>query len=437
MFLMLAACADSVDVDKPEPTTEDTISPPRDDDDTLENIDTAEEDASGGIDGTVRVKLMSIDENLEGTELSWEEATGGVWVFGSLFVGAFTYGEDGTAEWLSTETFTWPSVDGNDYSFDVQADPEDDIWVSAWLDWAGDGIIGTNDPTNNYPDAVHISDGERVEDVDITIWTAVTEPGDGRGGGWWGSGGGGGDYTYLWLSGDLDADVDYDGYPCHALLYDTNDWGPYFYTEVAMVEEGEGEGTGPWAMPAYVNWGNMKVVGGCDANWDGLLDPSDQWGSLSDGGLDDNPVYIGDNDIDDLRILVPFDGFRPFSSPIVGISGTVTFVDGFDALPQDATLHVVAMRYEPSEEMEDDDLSYQYAVEHIAVSDVEGNAAEFSLAIEPNTTTYLWAFLDNDDDGVVNEDGEYVGSYQGGTGTITVTTSTVEDISFEIGPVRE
>ncbi|MBM4391773.1 MAG: hypothetical protein FJ090_11680, partial [Deltaproteobacteria bacterium] len=97
--------------------------------------------------------------------------------------------------------------------------------------------------------------------------------------------------------------------------------------------------------------------------------------------------------------------------PFVFISGDIRYEPGFDSLGAGATVYVAALKYRPDTDVTATDLvNNAYDWDVFAGADLTADDLEYSLIAPANTIIYLWAYLDEDGDGTLNEEGDAVGS---------------------------
>jgi hypothetical protein len=343
--------------------------------------------------------------------------------YGPIFVTGTQDDGSGGLSYKGSDAILSPTFAGDTYEMTVTLAEDGSIRVFAILDEQRNYIIQTTDPVGVYPDDVAVIDGDVVNDVDITILVeANTNPGGGGGGGGGGGtgSGGGGPGCDVNLSGDFDvvSTSFVAGRAGLAMLTSTSGDGPvqWGWVEPAVTATG-GEGT--YSFDACPSQGQMNLVGAWDSNANTLIDPHDQWGAyVVAPDTDGNPVTIGTTDMSGMDIQVPIgEGESPLSVvPFVQISGNVSVGGGtFDDLPAGTTVYVAALKYRPSgavsaSTMESD--AYDY--EAVEWPDLTGNSSfAYDLGVPAGTVVYLWAYADEDVDGLVNESGEAVAS--GGT----------------------
>ncbi|GDX82956.1 hypothetical protein LBMAG42_47670 [Deltaproteobacteria bacterium] len=447
IVLFLSGCTVTVAEEK-EPGASDP------DSGALEEIpvgdDTGQDGTGDGvISGTVAVELYTYDALGELVWSDWEEAyPDGDFPFGSIFVAAYALDEEALSmNYLDQYVIRSPDPEGN--SYEVQVDPEiaANVRLYAVLDYWGDGILSTNEPMGIWPDTVPVVAGAEVAGVDIDIPAPYYDFGTGSGGGGGGNGvgggGGGGTWNvddYVLISGQGLITESYAGGSCISLLYLTDGTGPYYADAFTPVKTDSGA-EGDYAMYVPKNWGAGTMLGAWDSNFNGLIDPADKWGEYVDStGVSANPIMVEEDPLADHTIMIPSgSGSNPSVVPFVVLSGAVTVAGGFDALGAGAKVHVAAMKYKPEADVSAADIpgiSYDYA--SYSGADLTGDGLAFTLVAPANTIVYLWAYLDADGDGNVNEPGEAVASYGNDpSGHLPTGTSSHPDIELPLVTVTE
>ncbi len=421
MALSLNACV-TVEVAEKEPAGADPT------EEALEQVPVGEDtDAPAGTDGiisgTVKVELYTTDTDGEMVWAEWEEVyPDGDFPFGAIFVAAYSLDEEAfSMNFLDQYVIRSPDATGNDYELQVDPEVAANVRVYAILDYWGDGILSSTEPVGIWPDTIPVLAGAEVTDVDIDIPAAYYDFGTGSGGGGGGNGvggGGGGGSTwnvddYVYISGDGLITESYAGGSCISLLYMEDGTGPYYADAFTPVMT-EGGAEGEYGMYVPKNWGTGNLLGAWDANFNGLIDPADKWGEYVDGtGASANPIVVAESALADHTIMIPSGtGVSPSVVPFVVLSGSVSLADGFGALGAGAKVHVAAMKYKPDSDLSAGDIpgnAYDYV--SYADADLVGDSLSFTLVAPANTIVYLWAYLDADGDGNVNEAGEAVSSY--------------------------
>ncbi len=389
--------------------------------------DTAPTWLSATISGSVTVELYTTDDDGERTTLSWDEATGGSYPFGSIYVAAYYEAEDGTVQYVGDTVIEDPGTDANPYTIPVQLDEPREVHVYAVLDWYQDRVVGSTEPRGIWPDGIELDDGTAAEDIDIAILAPMY---------------GGGSCDTVTVSGDVKV-AGYDQGTVVAMLVDTDGNGPY-YTGSAVSPTPDGdEATGAYSLEACVGAGTFNLVGCWDRNLNGMYDPTDAWGVfVSEPDTDGNPVSVGSLDLAGYDVQIPF-GSGPGVAvvPFVAISGTVQVEDGtFDDLPAGTSVWVAALKYRPNAEFAIDGSSLAYDVQSFDWAELTGQSSvDWRLDVPANTRVYLWAYADTDGDGTVNESGEPVasgGSDDSGRLDAGTTASTGNDLELAVAEGR-
>lgn len=384
-------------------------------------------DGPATLSGTVRVALTWEDDAGDVIEYGWDEATGGTYVFGAVFVAVYTEDEQtGVQTYRDTVTIPAPAIDGDAWELVVDA-PEDAgaLHLYAAVDYWGDGILGSDEPIAAWPEVLVLEPEEVRSGLDLTIaapWGPY----------WWALNySGGGDYDTLTLDGTADVVSDYAaGGRCAALLYDTDDLGPYHWGFFTPDDHGDGTADGPWSFASYVGYGDMKLLGACDSDVSGLIDPADAWGTVTEGSDDENPIQVDQDALTGLVLTIPFEGVRANVVPYVTLSGAVVPADGFDAWPEGSVLYVAALQTPAGADLSTDALDDAYDVATYSGDDLAGASLDYALVVPPSRTVYVWAFADTDGDGVLNEPGEPIGNPSGGRVAVGRESQTGLDIAL-------
>lgn len=385
-----------------------------------------EPDGPATLSGTVRVALTWVDDAGDVIEYDWDEATGGSYVFGAVFVAVYTEDEQtGVQTYHDTYTIPAPALEGDPWELIVDA-PEDAgaLHLYAAADYWGDGILGSDEPIAVWPEALVLEPGEVRSDMELTI-AAPWEPY------WWAINHPGGSCDTLTLDGTADVVSDYaSGGRCVALLYDTADLGPYYWGFFTPTDHGDGTADGPWSFASCVGYGDMKLLGACDSDLSGLIDPADAWGTVVEGSDDDNPIQVEQDSLAGLVLSIPYEGVRANVTPFVTLSGTVVPAESFGTWPEGSTLYVAALQTPAGADISTTSLSTAYDFATFSGDDLAGASVDYELIVPPSRTVYVWAFADTDGDGVLNEPGEPIGNPSGGRVVVGRTSETELDIAL-------
>ena len=401
----------------------------------------------GTITGTVQVELYTYDAAGELVWQEWEPVYGDDFPFGAIFVAAYKLDEESfSMAYLDQYVVRSPDPEGNTY--ELQVDPADasSVRIFAVLDYWADGILATTEPMGIWPEVIDVVAGAEVSGVDVDIPVPYYEFGTGGGGGGGngvGGGGGGGEWNkedYVLISGAGLITESYAGGSCMALLYGSDGTGPYYADGFTPTRTDDGA-EGAYEMWVPKNYGVAELLGAWDSNFNGLIDPADKWGSYVDGtGASLNPISIGTADLPDSTLMIPDGlGSNPSAVPFVLLAGDVTIDGGFDALAAGAQVHVAAMKYRPEDDLSVSDIpAIAYDYQTYSGADVTGSSLSFTLIAPANTIVYLWAYLDSEGDGVINEVGEAVASYGNNpAGHLPTGTESHTDIEMPLVTVTE
>ena len=419
---------------------EDGAEDPKDDSGGLEEIpadsgDTGNDGEDGVISGTIQVEVYKYDEMGDLVWQEWSSVYGDDFPFGSIFVSAYALDEETfTMTYVDQYVIRSPDPEGN--SYELQVDPElaPQVRVYAVLDYWADGIIATYEPMGVWPDVVDVVPGAEVAGVDIDIPVSYYDFATPGGGGGWNRD------DYVLVSGEGLITESYAGGSCMALFYGNDGYGPYWVDGFTPTRVDDGA-VGTYELYVAKNFGSGKLLGAWDANFNGLIDPADKWGNYVDEtGASLNPITIGTNDILNATLMIP-DGSNanPASVPFVLLAGDVTMATLFDDLDASSQVHVAAMKYRPEDDLSVSDIpAIAYDYQTYSGADLTGSALGFTLIAPANTIVYLWAYLDIDGDGIINETGEAVASYNNEpSGRIASGTDSHTDLELRLNTVTE
>jgi hypothetical protein len=400
--------------------------------DTGGMVDTPPPDrGTGAVNGTVSVQLYQAGTDDDITEISWADF-GADFPFGAIYVAAYTVDE------TTNETTYWdeyvisaPTTSGDAYSLTIDVDDAETVYLYAALDWWQDGVIGTNEPIGLSGDLVAVVEGSETNDVDIVINAPVYPEGGGGGigGGGGGGGGEGGDSDYVSLDGTATITEPYTGGGGRVMIYDSTGAGPL--TSVAFTPTATADGAeGPFSLPAYAGWGDVRLLGAWDDDQNGLIDPTDQWGAYVVGDESANPLSVGTTSLTGLDVRIPF-GLPPALSPFVRIEGALAYAADYSTLPAGSSVYVTALRTRPGPDFSVADLARGYDSQVFTGAELSGTSLDYLLVAPSNAIAYVWAYADLDGDGILNEAGELLGS-TGRTGRIETGTSNSTGVDIQL-----
>ena len=415
----------------------------------------------------VMVELYTTNDEGVRQYLPWDDAVGigGEFPFGSIFVAAYLPGSDGREFYFDQHTVTRPRVGGDFYRLEIDPERTSAVNIYASLDVRGDGIVGTEEPMGVHPNEIQIEAYGSFDSGDIVILVDWDRWGPG-GWGWQDVGGyvppgdnyidynGDGVITpdelpeggceRISVSGDINITTDYHGGNGMVMLLDEDGGGPYQTVEfVPSATAGGASATYDLGMCEHA--GFMQIVAAYDLNANGLVDPADKWGAyVSEPGVSGNPIFVEDEWMTDIHIEIPLGDGDAYMSvvPFVPLSGDLV-LPSTEAISElmvegsDPAVYVAAMRYRPDAEfsVEEFEDAYDYKVwgpEALGVTE----GVLWDLVVPANTVVYLWAFVDADGDGMVNEEEEPVAS-GGVDGAGTLPTGDEGQTEIRLGPRTE
>lgn len=370
----------------------------------------------GTVRGTITFDLYTYDESGALIYVDWADYYGDQFPFGSVFVSGYTVDVDGTETWYASDVIADPSPTGDDYELEFGFDTDTEVYIYAALDYWGEGLIAPYEPSDVYPEMVLVSPDGETEDIDITLIVPYYD--FSATGGYWD--------PDLWvlISGAATVTEQLGGACCMALVYDTTGYGPYGYASFTPTETAGGaEGT--YAVYAPKGMGESQLLGACDANLNSLLEPSDWWGGYSTDGDEITNVTIGTEAMTDHEIQIPL-GVE--TRPPITYSGNVLLDELTMAQVTDSNrLYITAQKYRPTGSFDPvgSGRTHDYDV-YTGTEITEGN--RYSLTLPSNVVAYLWACLDTDADGTVNEAGEPCGqpTLDGRLATGSVSTRAID-----------
>lgn len=444
LSFVLAACEPGIDTGKvPPDTAVDTsgggngggavidTAPPEDtvDSGDKDSVEPPVESVDAAFTGTITLQLYTTDDEGDVVYENWADVYG-AYPFGKVFVAA--YDDDGAGNYTYYgQIAATPDENGivSGYEVPVHGEGLGSFHVYAADDWWPDNLIATYEPIGTYPDTVSVTDGALVEGVDITVLVPYYDISGGGGGG-----GGGEGCDTVTLGGDVDVlDTSYAGGDVAALVYDTNYEGPLYESYATPSTTTDGA-SAPYAFSFCQGAGAGVLLGAWDQNLNGLFDPDDAWGTFVDNGADGNPIDIETEDLLAHDVLVPFEGATvPSIVPTVIIRGTVT-VDGELATdpPADAITYVVLSKTRPPTDFDVTDDSAWYDRSSFDATTMKAGSFDYTVAMPGNTVGYLWAFIDLDGDGIVNEADEPVGAAFSLSGQFNSGRANLDGVNFHL-----
>ena len=187
--------------------------------------------------------------------------------------------------------------------------------------------------------------------------------------------------------------------------------------------------TGQYGFDTCDNLGPMNLIGAVDSDANLLIDPADSWGAyVSKPGEDGNPINIEDSDLDDYE--VENSHWRWFWPQYCAICSVDRYRVGgrgaFDDLASGSSVYVAALKYRPNHDLTVSSLeSIAYDYDLFEWPDLTGETVkDWRLAVPSSTIVYLWAYVDEDVDGIINESGEPIASSgEDDAGTLSTGTA--------------
>ncbi len=363
----------------------------------------------------VPVYYERLDGDLFGRrELEWTEVDPGGYPYGSIYValteelGANT---DPLAYTIHAEVPPDPRNDPAELSFVVEELVGRTVYVAAVADRWADGVVSPNDSMAYDPRPITIEAHGQTEaqifvDVDLD---------------WDGSGWGPSQYCRSAILPGCIVEADLEGEirladslapgtvgPSVVGLYTADgSVGPLEATLPGELDGGAPEEPLPWALHIRVppcGDGGFGLFGGWDSNGNGMIEPSDEWGTLwSDDGFDPTLQVSHGDWITGLEIRVPWDGTAPpFAYPYKRIAGVIDTDDSFSLAelgPTD-TLHVMALRESaealPTWDLVDDGPARQFLwdIRSFPAAGLDGEPVPFELMAPWDAYVHLLAGIE-------------------------------------------
>jgi hypothetical protein len=235
----------------------------------------------------------------------------------------------------------------------------------------------------------------------------------------------------------------YNGETAVVMVTDLEGNGPFYVAQAELSPTLIGA-EGYYSLEICDELGEMNVIGAYDSNNNGLIDPADTYGAyVSEPDVNGNPLFIGGETLSNHYVQVPLgSGSSAESSdsglnivPISWFNGIIMPEQGgLRDYPSGSTLYVAALLQEPFIDMPISLIeSDSYAYETFEWSDISNlTAIPYSLGLPTGIEIYLWAFVDTDGDGLVNETMEPIAPAS--SDAIEVNGSAVHDLTLIIQP---
>ncbi len=409
--LTLGACTGGFDTggkDDTGPPPVDALDSDTSDEETDETEDTeetAEEEAAymdpGVLTGTINFQLYTTDSSGAVEYLEWKDWYGEDFPFGAVFVSGYTVDDEGETTWWSNDILADPDPTGSEYELEFGFDEETEVYVYAALDYWGDGLVAPYDPSEVYGAAVPVIPEATLSGIDLTVLVPYYDFST-PGGGYWNPD------DWILISGEARVSEVLAGGSCMALVYDTTDYGPYGYNSFVPTDADDGA-SGTYSVYAPKNMGASHLLGACDTNLNSLIEPSDAWGGYTEDGEEVAELTIASYPLDDYTLTIPLGDSESVDRPDVNYGGTVSLDDlTMEKVTDSSVLYVTAQKYRVDSSFDPDASGRTHDVLVWSGSEIAATNA-YSLSVPSNTVIYVWACLDSDADGVVNEAGESCG----------------------------
>ncbi len=393
------------------------------------------------LSGTVSVELFCSDGAGGRSAVTFDDAFDGAFPFGAIWVAA-TDDSTGATRYFGSDTVSTPTITGDTWTMTVEMPAEGDLRLYATLDRDANRVLASTEPVGVHPDVIRVTDGSTHTDLPIVIVTGAGQRcaggDDGGSGSDGGSGTGGGTGSTLTISGPVTLDSTYASGDGAAMLLDESGNGPE-HSGIFTPSDASGAWAADYSFEAAVDLGQQQLVGVIDSSGNNLFDAMDTWGAtVVTPGVNANPITVGYSNLTDMEIEIPLDGgSSPLSLvPYTTITGTVSMNDrsSFDTLTAGSTVYVTALQYRPSTGIAVSTIEADsYDLDQFDWADLTGQSSiAYSLVVPANTVVYLWAYVDEDVDGTVNEAGEAVasGSSEANGRREIGTSSVVEDFGL-------
>ena len=362
----------------------------------------------GSINGVIDIQLFDIGEDGERDMITWEDAYGDFYPFGKIFVTA--YYEDpntGAPRYVGFDVIENPKPTGNEYSIPIGMDAYEELRVYAVLDYYIDNVTGTDEPVGGFSRTVSLDDAGVVDgtinDVSFAILSPLYEPREPCPN----------DRT-IDITGVVTITETWTGGDVAVILMQPGNIGPVHYS-IAQPTVLGGGAEAEYSLQSCENYGYMLLLGIWDENLNGMYDPMDEAGPYtSEPETSGNPISVGYSNLANYEIQIPMNAGAGLSLvPFISLSGEIHSGQvPFNELSEGGTLYVTALKYRPNQEISVSDIlenSYDYQV--FTADDLQGqNTVDWRLIVPSETITYLWAYMDSDNDGTLNEPQEPIAS---------------------------
>ena len=410
---------------------QDNVNSQNDSDDSDSDSDDSASDtgmvniSSGVISGGIDIQLYRDTVQGDREILLWEEAyPQNTFPFGKLYVGAFFYNAAGLPVYIAADVIEDPQPANNRYELNIEinADFTNEIRIFAVLDYYQDNITGTDEPIGGYPQGIAISENFSATDIDFSVLSPMYQAREPCG-------------TYqngenrsVIIEGTAFVTDPYTGGDAVTYLMLPGGIGPVASTQMTPVPLTDGSMPGIFAEGTYQiegennalevceDIGYASLVGCWDRNMNGMFEPLDMYGSYVISGTTQNanPISIKYSDFSGYEVKIPLSGSSGLRLlPFMSISGTVSANGLFDDMAFGGRLHIAALKFRPQGSISVSDIEdvQSYDIQTYEWEEIQGKTVvPFTLMAPKETITYLWAYIDVDSNGYVNESLEPIAS---------------------------
>jgi hypothetical protein len=384
------------------------------------DITDTQEDTNGGTGDIVytsgivsgRIDIQLYQDTVEGDRemLLWDDAyPSGTFPFGKLYVGAFYYNEVNLPVYVAYDIIENPQPTDNLYELDLQLVPGvSEVRIFAVLDYYQDNITGSDEPIGGYPQSIPVVSEMVVNDLDFSVLSPMYEPrppcdtypnGDPKS---------------VTIDGIANVTRTYNGGDVAVFVLGAGGVGPVFSTSLTPDIDGD-SAEGLYSLEVCEDIGYVSLRGCWDQNQNGMFEPMDKYGSyISAPNENGNPISVKYTDLSDYEVQIPLgssDGLTLL--PFMSVSGLVKANGLFDDLSDGGRLHIVALKFRPQGSISITDIEeiQSYDTQTYEWEELQGKTeVSFTLMAPKETIIYLWAYIDVDSNGYVNESLEPVAS---------------------------
>lgn len=368
----------------------------------------------GNLTGGVDVQLYSLTPAGDREFISWGDAyPDGNFPFGNIFVGAYYINTLGETVWIGSDVIENPQATSNAFSIDYELDLVQEVRVFAILDYNKDLVTGTDEPLGVYPRGIRVDPEESdFSDLNIDVLSPLYEPIPDCAGG----------VEQITIDGEAIVTSTYeegDG-DVAIILMKVGNVGP-IHTQVVTPEPDGNGAVGDYVLYTCPYDSSFPVLlkGIWDNNMNGMFDPIDESGTyIRAPNESGNPITVGFNNLSGYEIQIPFASSSALNIvPFVQLSGPIIPENGsFNNYPEGSKLYMTAMKYRVEQEFSVDIFEEQaYGTIEYEWEELQNKSfVPWQITVPSQTIAYLWAYIDTDNDGMVNEPEEPIAVVAGG-----------------------